>query len=92
MTNALRLSATSTSTVTNAAATLFTNSTDKTVTVRFSANVDSHISTTGTATTDSAYVFGGLVELIAVDPGKSISVIRSGDQDGIARATVVERV
>lgn len=80
-------------TISLTAANVFTNSTDDPVTVRYVSERASHISLTGAATAADALVPANCIELLNIDPGKALSVIReSSETDGPAWVTEVARV
>jgi len=63
-------------TLTAVAADLYINSTDKPIVVRYVSEVSSHISMTGPATVSDAFVPANCVEVLNVDPGKSVNAVR----------------
>lgn len=80
-------------TVNLTAANVYTNNTQKPVVVRYVSERATHISLTGAATAADTLVPANCVELINVNPGKSISAIReAAETDGPAWITEVARV
>jgi len=80
-------------TLTLSSAAVFTNSTEKPVVVRYVSEISSHISMTGTADATSAFVPANCVEVLNVDPGKSITAIRGASEtDAPVWVTVITQV
>lgn len=87
---ALVLGSSNTEAVTGTAVDMFENTGNGSVLVRYAANISTHISLIGDATTTDAYVFAGIPEIINVDPGKTLSAIKAtGEADGDGWATLV---
>ncbi len=63
---------------------MYTNNTGKPVVVRYVSEITSHISMTGAATTADAFVPADGVEVLNVDPGKSVSAIRGASESDSA--------
>lgn len=89
----LRFKNSITGAVTAVAADLFTNNTTDQIEVRLISNRATHISLVGDADATSAYVPADCAELLQVDPGKSISAIRTAaETDGDFWVTEIQRV
>lgn len=92
MSASLTLNTTTTASATGTAGDLYENTGNNPVIIRYAANVSTHISIRGDATTSDAYIFAGIPELLNIDPGKTLSVIKAtGEDDGNAWATVATR-
>jgi len=65
---------------TGTAADAYTNSSTRPVIVRVASAIGVHVDTNVTATVASAFIPGNTVELINVDPGKSLSVIKAASE------------
>lgn len=75
------------------AADIYTNATDKPVVVRYVTEVSSHISMVGAATVTSPLVPANCVEILNIDPGKSISAIRGASEtDSVVWVTEITQV
>ena len=93
MSTVLTYGVTSSPAVTLTSAAIYTNNTNKPVVVRYVSDRATHISLVGSASASDAFVPANCVELINVDPGKSINAIReSSETDGPVWVTVVARV
>lgn len=91
--NAQTFKATAAPTLVAAAADIYTNATDKPVVVRYVTEISSHISMTGTATVADAFVPANCVEVLNVDPGKSISALRgAAETDSVVWITEITQV
>ncbi len=91
--NAQTFKATVAPTLTAVAADLYTNNTGKPVVVRYVSEISSHISMTGTATTTDAFVPANCVEVLNVDPGKSVNAVRGASEtDAPAWVTEITQV
>lgn len=72
--------ATATATLTATSAAVFTNSGDKPVLIRYVSEIASHISMTGAASVTDALVPANCIELLNVDPGKSLTAVRAASE------------
>lgn len=71
----------------------YTNATDKPVVVRYVSEISSHLSMIGEASTTDAFVPANCVEILNIDPGKSLSAVRgAAETDAPAWVTVVTQV
>lgn len=91
--NAQTFKATVAPTLTAVAADLYTNTTNKPVVVRYVSEISTHLSMTGAASTLEAFVPANCVEVLNIDPGKSLSGVRGASEtDAPAWITVVTQV
>ena len=91
--NAKTFKTTVTPTLTAVAADLYTNSTDKPVVVRYVSEISTHINMIGIATVSDAFVPANCVEVLNVDPGKSVNAIRGvSETDAPAWVTEITQV
>jgi len=75
------------------AADVYTNTTEKPVVVRFVSEISSHLSLTGAASTTDAFVPANCVEILNIDPGKSLSAVRGASEtDAPAWITEITQV
>lgn len=89
----LRYKATATGAVTVAPVVAFVNNTDQQVEVRFIADRATHISMVGTATASDARVPADCIELLQIDPGTTLSVLKdAAEPDGNFWVTEIQRV
>ena len=72
---------------------LYTNETNKPVVVRYVSEISSHISMTGDASNRTAFVPANCVEVLNIDPDKSLNAVR-GDSETSSPAwiTVITQV
>lgn len=85
--------ATAAPTLTATAADIYINNTEKPVVVRYVSEISSHLSMTGTATVADAFVPANCVEVLNIDPGKSLNAIRGASEtDSPAWITEITQV
>ena len=91
--NAKTFKTTAASTLSARPSDLYTNSTDKPVVVRYVSEISAHINMTGAATLSDAFVPANCVELLNVDPGKSVNAVRGASEtDAPAWVTEITQV
>ncbi len=91
--NAQTFKATVAPTLVAADAIIYTNNTEKPVVVRYVTEVSSHISMVGVATVADPLVPANCVEILNVDPGKSINAIRgAAETDSVVWVTEITQV
>lgn len=89
----LRFKASTTAAVTTAAVAAYTNNTTDQIEVRLISDRATHVSVIADATDQDALVPADCIELLQVDPGKTVSVLReAAETDGTVWVTEIQRV
>jgi len=89
----LRFKASTTAAVTTAAVDAYVNNSTDQIEVRLISDRATHVSVIGTATDQDALVPAECIELLQVDPGKTVSVLREASEtDGLVWVTEIQRV
>jgi len=89
----LRLHTSTTAAVTTTAVAAYVNNTTDQIEVRLISDRATHVSVMDTATDQDALVPADCIELLQVDPGKTVSVLRqAAETDGTVWVTEIQRV